>query len=434
MLKNSEIFQGDVLALSSEGQGVLRHNNFVVFVPFTAPGDTIRYRILQQKKNFAQGELLEVLRPSPSRTIPLCRYYGRCGGCQLQHMTYEAQLESKRQIIVDSLKRIGKFTDVNVLPVIPATLNWAYRRHITLKIRYEGDFLAAGYIAVDNISLINIEHCPIFIPENDPTIQEVQSLLKNFSSKGFSEGTAVLFKAGDDQLILSLYFDKTMTFETESIESFLKQYPHWSGIVIHAGGKKMIWGKSTSIIKIDEMRFACSPDVFTQNHPEQSLKIYQQISHIVSQPPGSKVLDLYCGIGITSLLLAKQGYEVIGIEYNQESIVFAKENVRLNGLSTAQFIQGDVEKVLLSKLKKDQAQVVIVNPPRVGITPQVAEEIIRRKPQEIVYVSCMPSTLARDLTYLCTKDYKLSLVQPYDMFPQTSHVETLVHCLVNPSQ
>ena len=422
-----ECFEGQVLTLSSEGQGILRHHNLVVFVPFTAPGDSVQYTIVHQKKNFAQGKLLEVLDPSPHRTMPLCRYYGACGGCQLQHMTYEAQLESKRQIIEDALRRIGKITDVSIPPVIPAKLNWAYRRHITLKIRPEGDTLVAGYIAVDNHSLIPVQHCPIFIPESDPSIQQVQSLLKNLSSNGFAIGSAILFKTESGQMILSLNFEKEIEFDAEIMANFLKQYPQWMGVCIHAGEKKWAWGNCQSIITVNEMRFVCSPNVFTQNHPEQSLKIYQQISQIVASKPKAKVLDLYCGIGITSLLIAKQGRDVIGVEYNKESIELAQENARMNYLSTVRFIQGDVDHVLRQQLKKKIPDIIVVNPPRTGLTPVVIDEILKRRPQEILYVSCMPSTLARDLQQLCSKDYKLSFVQPYDMFPQTNHVETLVH-------
>lgn len=421
----SEIFSGEILTLSSEGKGVIRHNDLVVFIPFTAPGDKILYRIVLKKKNYADGVLVEILHPSPKRTQPPCRYYGRCGGCQLQHITYEAQLESKRQIIIDALKRIGKFSAIPVQPVEPAKQYWAYRRHITLKVRREEESLTAGYISVDNETLIPVEHCPIFIPENDPSIQQVQKLLKNFPSKGFSEGTAVLFKTDFNQLILYLKFDQALDLPISSIESFLKQYPRWIGISVLAGRRKRTWGETQSVIEFNDMRFICSPEVFTQNHPEQSLKIYQQISDRVSR--GTKVLDLYCGIGISSLFLAKKGCNVVGVEYNPEAIKFALHNSEINALTSPRFIQGDVEHVLQNQLKKESAQVVILNPPRIGIKPQVIDEVIKRKPQSIIYVSCMPSTLARDLAKLCTQDYKISFVQPYDMFPQTSHVETFVH-------
>lgn len=426
----SETFQGEVCSLSSEGFGILRQNNFVVFVPYTAPGDIIRYSIEHQKKNYAIGKLVEVLEPSPSRTTPLCRYYGRCGGCQLQHMQYEAQVESKQQIVLDAFKRIGKFQDVPIQPVEPAEKYWAYRRHITLKIHPEGSYLAAGYVSIDNASIIDVEHCPIFIDEKDAAIQDLQFLLKNFSSYNFSNGTATLFKTENKKMILNLRFENELKFESRMIENFLKQYPGWLGIILHEGKVKRTWGTTKDVLKIDHMLFTCSPDVFTQIHPQQSLKIYHQIVGIAEQRPAGKVWDLYCGIGISSLLMAKQGHAVTGVEYNHDAIQFAKENAAVNGISTALFIQGDVEQVLRQKLKNERADMIIVNPPRIGLTPKVIEEILRRRPQEIIYVSCMPSTLARDLGMLCAKDYKLALVKPYDMFPQTCHIETLAHLVL----
>lgn len=422
-----EMLQGVVLSLTSEGRGVIRHNNFVVFIPFTVPGDHIQYRIVDQKKNFALGELVEIIEPSPNRTVPKCRYYERCGGCQLQHITYPAQLEGKRQVVEDAFRRIGRLKDISVQPVVPAKLHWAYRRHITLKITADRESLQAGYIAVDNSSLVRVEHCPIFIPEDDPSIQELQFLLKNLSAKSFQEGKAILFKKENGNLILSLHFNKGFSFDKEKIESFLKEYHHWSGIVIHIHDKKWILGEVQAIIQIEGMRFVCSPDIFTQNHPEQSLKIYQHITDLISIPH-AKVWDLYCGIGISSLLLAKEGHQVVGVEYNEESVKLAQENAQLNGLNTTRFIQGDVEKILERKILKEPPDVMVINPPRAGMTPRVIKEIMKNAPKMIIYISCMPATLARDLNLLCAHRYYVSLVQPYDMFPQTSHVETLV-CL-----
>lgn len=420
--------EGLVLNLSSEGQGILRDNHLVVFVPFTAPGDRVRYETVHRKKNFSQGKLLQVLQPSPVRTTPLCRYFGHCGGCQLQHITYEAQLETKRHLIEDAFKRIGKFRDISVQPVEPAKINWAYRRHVTLKIKAEEKTLSAGYVAMDNLSILRIEHCPIFISENNPAIQEVQDLLKHFSAKNFSEGSAVLFKTSSDQYILSLYFKSSVNFPPDLIDNFLKN-SKWIGVILQIQEQKMTWGTTTALMQIEGMSFICSPEVFTQNHPEQSLKIYQKISEIAAQSPGSKIFDLYCGVGISSALLAKQGHHVVGVEYNPLSIKFAKENAQINGLATCRFLQGDVEQVLKNHLKKENADLILVNPPRTGLAPQVVVEILKRNPKEILYVSCMPSTLARDLNLFCAQGYKISHIQPYDMFPQTYHVETLV-CLV----
>ncbi|WP_213156170.1 23S rRNA (uracil(1939)-C(5))-methyltransferase RlmD [Neochlamydia sp. AcF65] len=425
----SEILVGKVIALSSEGQGIVRENNLVVFIPFTTPGDTIRYHIVKRKKNFATGKLLAVLKPSLQRAKPLCRYYGECGGCQLQHLAYEAQLKNKREIIENALIRIGKFSKVTVLPVVAARMNWMYRRHITLKIIPHQGFSRLGYIAIDNQTILPIKHCPLFLAEEDLALAEVQTLLGKISSQQATEGKATLFKTEASHLILSLNFEKLDKIEAEIIEEFLKQFPRWKGVIIKGGSKKWVWGDPTNFLAVGDLKFLCSPEVFVQNHAEQSLKIYQQIIDLLSHKKQATILDLYCGIGISSLLLSQQDHRVIGIEYNPLSIAMAKENAYLNRLTTPQFIEGDVEKILQKEMHGQHADIIILNPPRQGITPTVGAEILRRCPQEIIYVSCMPSTLARDLSFICVKGYKISLIQPYDMFPQTSHVETLVHLI-----
>lgn len=422
-----EVFEGTVIALSSEGQGIVRHENLVIFIPFSCPGDKIQYQIVRRKKNFAHGLLVKVLVPASVRTLPLCRYYGQCGGCQLQHMNYEAQLLCKRQTIEEAFKRIGKIPYPSVQPVIPAKLDWAYRRHVTLKIFPENSTLAAGYTKIDHHSLLKVEHCPIFISEDNPAIQDVQDILKLFSSQGFPTGTATIFKSNEKAFILKLSFEKKALFQPEGIENFLKRHPYWQGVLIIAGDKRWIFGQVQTFLELDDMRFICSPEVFIQNHPEQSLKIYRKIIELASLKPCFKVFDLYCGIGISSLLLAKHGHIVTGIEFNPQSINFAKENAKANQLENVQFLQGDVEKIIYTSLKKEKADLILVNPPRVGMTNKVIESILKHQPKSIIYISCMPSTLARDLQTFCQDDYKIEFIQPYDMFPQTYHVETLVY-------
>lgn len=440
MSKNycGQVFEGEVSALSSEGLGIVRREHFIIFIPFTSPGDRILYTITHEKKNFAQGQLLEILQSSPYRTQPFCRYYGTCGGCQLQHIDEETQLKSKRQSIQNALLRIGKFNDVSVLPVNPSSRRRAYRRHITLKIQRVGETLTAGYTGSDHQSFLSVNHCPIFISDENPSIEEVQELLKCFPVDHFTKGKAILFKVKtvmhDKKLILSLHFEKKIKLKKEVIEEiikgFLKRCSSWIGVIFHHGEVKSSFGETQTFLDINEMRFLCNPDVFTQNHPEQSVKIYQQLVELLSSTK-ARVLDLYCGIGISSLLLAQQGHEVIGVEYNGESVKLARENGRLNGLTTTKFIQGDVSQVLRDKSKinvnTNYFEVIILNPPRIGVSPSVVDEIVKREPLEIIYISCLPSTLARDLQAFCRADYQIALVQPYDMFPQTYHVETLVH-------
>ena len=176
---NETIETGRIVGLASEGQGIVRHEGLVTFIPYTAVGDSVSYETIKRKKNFAIGNLLQVIEPSPERTTPLCQYYGTCGGCQLQHIKYEAQVEYKRKWIEDALKKIGKFENTVVPPVTPANLQWAYRRRVNLVLRRHGDAFQAGYIATDNKSLVAVETCPIFIEKNDPIIKLCRKYVRN---------------------------------------------------------------------------------------------------------------------------------------------------------------------------------------------------------------------------------------------------------------
>jgi 23S rRNA (uracil1939-C5)-methyltransferase len=425
------MIEGEITGFTSEGQGILRQNNFVVFVPFTALHDKVTVELTEKKKSYGIGQLLDILEPSLSRIDPRCVYYENCGGCQFQHINYEAQLEAKRLIVENALKRIGKFEQIDVPPVISTTLNWAYRKHVTLHLRAEDQKFSMGFIAQDNHSLVEVEGCPIFIDEKDSLIQEVRTFISNFKPLKAIRGTAVLFKATHEKLILKLDFDQTVQFKADDVKDFLAKHPRFLGISLQQKDQHVTWGEIHTYLKINGMDFICSPFVFTQNHPEQSVKIYHQILKSFENDTPSKILDLYCGIGISSLLLAQKHATVCGIEYTPQAVEFAKQNAIYNGIKNAQFLQGDVEEILMHQLKKETFDLIVTNPPRIGMTPGVIEQILQKKPKAILYISCMPSTLARDLQLLCKESYKIEFIQPYDMFPQTSHVETVVKLVKN---
>lgn len=413
------IITGEVSGMAFGGQGIVRHQGLVVFVPFAAPGELIRFRITKKKSSFAHAELLEVLSPSPQRVIPKCPYFGHCGGCQLQHLENSVQLEYKRQSIEDTLKRIGRLS-INVPPVIASQSQWAYRRHISMHIKPVGNTFEMGYIATDNRSLIPVTQCPIFTEESDPIIHHLREKLSHLQNGSTSnEGKAVIFKNRDHRYLIHLQFQSL-----PSNYSILKDIPSsWSGLVLSASAKIISFGNPYGEMEIEGLNIKFSSEVFLQNHPEQSLNIYRHICRLAETVQASQILDLYCGIGISSLLLAKQGREVHGIESNPHAIQLAKENALQNKIDKVIFQCGQVEH-LLKKIKIPEF--VIVNPPRTGLDPHVCACFASNRPQDLIYISCMPSTLARDLKQL-SKHYELVSCQGYDMFPQTAHVETVVH-------
>lgn len=420
-----DILTGEVLRLAFGGQGIVHHDSFVVFVPFTAPGDLIHYRIVQRKKNFATGELIKVIRPSSKRTSPPCPYFGTCGGCQLQHLLYDSQLEYKRQSLQDALQRQAHLTDIVVPPVIPAHQQWAYRRRINLTLKpFNGHFIA-GYFATDNTSLVQVQECQIFTAQTDPIIKQLQEVAYTLITKKNNEGKVAILKQSNNTYLLHFHF-KIMPPNAEDVLNHAAQrHPTWKGIIATAPGKSLQIGRLETDLSIEGLSFGFSPKAFIQNHPEQSLNIYHSLCKNAKTLSSKHVLDLYCGIGISSLLIAKQGVTVTGVETNKEAIKLAKDNAKRNQISNVNFIQADVEQVIAKLLKQNSPDLVIVNPPREGLHANVVHALTENRPASILYVSCMPPTLARDIKLLTAEKYRLDHVEAYDMFPQTAHLESL---------
>jgi 23S rRNA (uracil1939-C5)-methyltransferase len=422
-----ETFKGEISGIAFGGQGICRQGQLVVFIPFTAIGDIILFRITERKKNFAFGELIEILQESQQRSLPQCPYFGTCGGCQLQHLQYAAQLEYKRQAIEDAIKRQAKLVDAVVPPVIPASQQWAYRRRISLSLAPHHGRLIAGYMAIDNVSLVQVQQCPIFCIPSDPIINILQEIAQSLYSDPDNQAKATILKEDQGKYMLHLHFKMMPSNAAEILDAMSKQHACLSGIVATAPNKILQFGALKSTLEIEGLTFAFSPRAFIQSHPEQSLNIYRSLCRhaLLLTPPKGRVLDLYCGIGISSLLIARQGIKVTGVETNGEAIQLAKCNAQNNGITNADFIQGNVEKILTMLLKKISPDTVIVNPPREGLHPEVVRALLKSPPSSVLYISCMPPTLARDLKILCAETYQLKGVEGYDMFPQTSHVETL---------
>lgn len=332
----------------------MRVDNFVILVPFTIPGEEVEVRLDKVHKNFAFGTLIKILQSSKHRLEPRCIYFGKCGGCQLQHMTYETQLKHKQQVIQDALKRIANI-DVPLFPIRGAKEPFEYRRYIRLQRREN----AIGFIGIDNKTLVEIEKCVIFSEEKI----------------SLKEGENTLFKSDEH---------------------------------VH-----QIWG----------LTIFSSPTAFLQNHKEQSEAIYREVTNQIKEVEPNHVLDLYCGIGVTSLLLAKEGIKVTGVELSAEAIALAKKSANYNKIIGVDFLATSCEKAIEQFASSD---IILVNPPRTGLDKKVIEGIKRINPKHLFYISCMSQTLARDVEAL---GYRVHSGQAFDMFPQTAHVETLLHLI-----
>lgn len=422
-----DIVEGKIDSLAFGGEGILKTDGLIVFVPFTAPGDRINCRIVTLKKNFATGEGIDILEKGPDRIEPRCPYYGVCGGCQLQHISYEGQVSYKQRAVIDALKRIGKISLPEVPVITPASPIWAYRRHITLSLAGRETGFEAGYIATDQYSIVPVTECSIFLDKGSSLFQDIQAIVHQFICDPANEARLTVLKIDAHTFALHFRFKRLPPNTKTVLEAALRSYPGLRGLSASDSSRTEHCGEQTFSQTVDELRISFSTDVFLQNHAEQSLNIYRDIVGLCAGK-NEKILDLYCGIGISSLLLAKNGHKVFGVEGNPTAITLAKQNAEANQLQ-ATFVASDVKKGLKKLLKEFKPQTVIVNPPRTGLDKEVLDQLQAAGPERIIYISCMPPTLARDIGPLCNQMYCINECKIYDMFPQTSHVETLVELI-----
>jgi 23S rRNA (uracil1939-C5)-methyltransferase len=417
------LITGQIESIAFGGSGILKDNGLVIFIPFTAPQDQVTAAIRLKKKNFAQGSLISLQSPGPDRIEPVCPYFGTCGGCQFQHLSYPAQLEIKRRFIADALQRIAKLP-IPVPPIAAAPYSYQYRCHITLRLKTHLTGFQAGYTSWDHTHFIPIAECPIFCSRQDPILSYAQDLTLQLDNTNIEEASLRIFKS-EDKYIFAFQFFPHHPSNSALCEETLKKHPSIQAILIHSPKGRQTFG--TPICHTESLGISASfsPYGFLQNYPEQRDAMYRAI--LADLPDSTtKVLDLYCGIGITSLLFAKLGKTVMGIESNPESIAIAKHNAEHNRINNITFQATKVEDQASCVLKTFKPDSVLCNPPREGLDPALIQTLVNERVPYIQYLSCMPSTLARDIKTFTAQGYILEKIQGFDMFPQTTHVETLV--------
>ena len=431
MLKIGDAIEGEVSGIAFGGEGILRHNGFVVFVPFTAIGEIVQVEITEVHSSFARGVLLDIIKTSLMRIAAKCPNFGRCGGCQFQHLQMEEQLKIKGQLLTDALQRIGRFNEIAVAPVKPASRQWGYRRYITLHLQPSLQGYRAGYVAIDNKSVLTIHECTIFEEKPSHLLPFLQQFVGELEAAEQNRGRVILFKYAEMNWICHFQFVHLPKNFVFLVKKAMSQKSPFKGVIATTSKETLSWGVSRIPFKLHTLDFIASPLAFMQNHPEQSATIYLYICNFAEKFQIKKVLDLYCGIGLASVMLSQRGVSSVAVEYNAEAVELAKQNGALHNADAVRFIQADVQKVLKNLLKTEKPDLTLLNPPRMGLTLKIIEDLLKFPPRHLLYVSCMPATLARDLRLLCEVKYEIQSIQPFDMFPQTTHLETIVHLQLN---
>ena len=379
-----------------------------VFVPFGLPGETVRLHLVQDKQSFARGELLEVLTASAERIDPKCKHFGRCGGCHYQNLPYEKQLQAKTEILRDQLQRIGKIENPPVKEMVASPLEWNYRNHVQFHLTAEGKI---GFVNSKGNSTLPIEEC--HLPETG-----INSFWPQLQFESNKDIERVSLRMGQDEellVVLESESPETPELEVEADVSIVHLFDEHPIVIV---------GQDYLTIQILEKVFHVSAVSFFQVNTKMAEKM---IEHLLAKIPVSlstTLLDVYCGVGLFSKFFASKCKLVIGIESSESAC--ADFEINLDEFDNVELYEGTAEEILPGLIGRlDSSTCVIVDPPRAGIEKQTLDALINIKPQVIAYVSCDPSTLARDAARLIHGGYRLVEVTPFDLFPQTYHIESI---------
>lgn len=400
----------DIFALDHQGRGIARIDNKVVFVSNVLPNETAEIKITQEKKNYAVGELIKIINISDKRIAPICPHFHDCGGCDVMHMSYEDELVYKENKVKEILKKFAALDPSLVKDIVPNEDRHNYRNKVTFKVDKN-----LGFYAKNTNDIVKIDYCYII----DDNINELLRYINtHLSLEGIKQVVVRKSKSNDDLMIV---FEISSPIDEEKIKKLLA---YATSIYIKENNNyRLIKGDKYIKEEMDGINFLISPDSFFQVNTTQATNLYSKIVEYAKLRGNEVVLDLYSGTGTIGLYLSRYAKKVYGVEINKYAVKDANENAKLNNITNTEFIEGDAL-VYLEKFK-GKADVVIVDPPRSGLDRNAVTKLMEIKPKTIVYVSCDPSTLARDLNIL-KEEYDVIEVTPFDMFSNTYHVETVV--------
>ncbi|OGS37366.1 MAG: 23S rRNA (uracil-5-)-methyltransferase RumA [Elusimicrobia bacterium RIFOXYB2_FULL_49_7] len=441
-MRTNETVHVKILRMGYNGEGVGSLNGKTLFVPGALPDEEVKVRITFSKQNYCKGQLQEILIRSPNRVNPICPIFGQCGGCQLMHLKYDAQLEFKRQQVVSSFQKIGKLQKVAIAPCLPSPKELGYRNKIEVPFRELSGKPGFGFFEFESHRIVPFERCHIHTDAGDKIFSHVKKIILDCGVRAYNEDIHnrslrhILIKTAvhNKEALVVLV---TNGFEIKRIDQItsriMKCHPWVKGVVqnINQERTNVILGKKFHTLagrpfieeKIGGLKFIITPSSFFQINPFQVETLIQTALKAAALTGNERVMDAYCGVGLFSLFLARQASEVIGVEWVHEAVKNGARNADVNHITNVNFHCGRAERTTTNFKNFDT---VLLDPPRAGCDPAFLAQLVRIKPKRIVYVSCNPATLARDLADLCHNQYKVVSVQPLDMFPQTAHVETVV--------
>ena len=445
-LELSQTFPLTIKRLGINGEGVGYFKRQVVFVPGALPGEEVVVEATKVHPKFVEAKIKNIRKKSEFRVQPICPVYEECGGCQLQHLDYSQQLKEKRDIVIQSLERHTELpiNQMDIRETMGMENPWNYRNKSQFQVGQKDGKVLAGLYGINSHNLVHIDQCAVQHTKTNKAIGTVRKVLQKLQIPIYSEKSKkgivrtvvarVGIQTGELQIVL-ITAKKELPQKEQIVEEIKKRLPEVKSIMQNINGEKtsLIFGEETVNLggndfiqeTLGDLSFELSARTFFQLNPEQTVKLYNEVKEAAQLTGSEKVVDAYCGVGTIGLWVADQAAEIRGMDVIPESIEDAKKNAARHGIKHAQYVTGKAE-VILPKWANEgwTPDVVIIDPPRTGLDQQLLETLLKVKPKRIVYVSCNPSTLAKDISVLSPL-YKVEYIQPVDMFPQTSHVECI---------
>ena len=446
MIKKNDIIPIEITDITGQGSGIGRVDGMAVFVPLTAAGDRISARILKVKKNYAFAKVEEIIEAAPSRCVPDCECYSKCGGCVFRHISYDEELKIKRRRVYDALTRIGGLDGFAMGEIIGCENPDAYRNKAQMPVGKDknGDVIT-GFFAPHSHRIVSTDRCALQPDEFNEIICAVREWIAKNNISVYDETAhsglvrhIYLRRGSDGQTMVCIVINgeslpgvdsltKQLTDDHNNIKSIILNINKSDTNVILGDKCITVYGSDTISDTLCGLKFNISPLSFYQVNHDQTERLYRLAAEYAEVRGDEVVIDLYCGAGTIGLSMAAKVKSLIGVEIIPQAIENAVENARANGITNAEFICADArEAVKLFAERKLRPDVIVIDPPRKGCAAEVIESVCEMSPARVVYVSCDPETLARDLKLFSERGYIVNKATPVDMFPRTGHVETVV--------
>jgi 23S rRNA (uracil1939-C5)-methyltransferase len=447
-VKKKDLVKLEISDLAYGGKSVAKLDGLVVLVRAGIPGDIVKAEITKKKSNFAEARILEIIKESDLRTKPACSHFGLCGGCSWQDLKYGEQLKFKTKQVKESLRHIGGFSDSPIQDALGSDEIFYYRNKMEYAFALgPNQQLILGLHPKERFDQVfDLKECFLQSEKANLIVEFVRNFAKAKNlipydlkvRSGFLRFLAIREGKNTDMTMVNLVTNKgEFPFKDEFSSGLLSNFPTVKSVVRNINSKlaniaigeeeQLLAGEKTITEKLGKFKFEISSNSFFQTNTRQAEKLYEAVLNMADLQGNESVLDLYCGTGTISIFLSQNAKKVIGVESLEESVKNAQRNAELNDITNCEFICGEVKKALAEiETDKQIPDLVVVDPPRAGLHRHVVKSLLNLKSPKIIYVSCNPSTLARDLKILCEEHYQLEKVQPIDMFPHTYHIETVV--------